>query len=144
RMASTLAWFGSLAWIAAQARERCRGSARLAAGIVAGVFVLALFATTGRPDALATALAGVALARAARRGTVGAREGALLALAAWTKPTVIGIAAGLALFALRRGPRAAGGLAAGALAVSLPVVGILRWASGGTWWNHLVASLAQP
>jgi hypothetical protein len=140
----TLAWFGSLAWMAASARERCRGAAWLAAGVVAGIFVLALFATTGRPDALATALASIALMRAARRGTVGVAEGALLALAGWTKPNVIGIAAGLGVFALDRGRRTASALAAGAVAVSLPIAGVLQRVSGGTWWHHLVASLAQP
>jgi hypothetical protein len=140
----TLAWFGALAWMAARARERCRRAAWLTAGGVAGIFVLALFATTGRPDALATALASIALMRAARRGTVGMAEGALLALAGWTKPNVIGIAAGLGVFALGRGRRTAGAFAAGAVAVSLPIAGVLQWISGGTWWRHLVSSLAQP
>jgi hypothetical protein len=144
RAICTLAWFGSLAWMAARARDRCRPAARLAATVVAGIFVLALFATSGRPDAVATAIAGVSLTRASRRERVDALDGALLALAAWIKPNVLGIAAGLGLFAVRRGARAAMALAAGALAVTVPIALTLQRVSGGTWWEHLTASLGQP
>jgi hypothetical protein len=144
RAACTLAWFGSLGWMAARARERCRPAACLAAAVVGGVFVLALFATSGRPDAVATAIASVSLTRAARRERVDALDGALLALAAWIKPNVLGIAAGLGLFAARRGARSVAALAAGALAVTVPIALTLQRVSGGTWWEHLTASLGQP
>jgi hypothetical protein len=144
RVTCTLAWFGSLAWVASRARPECRRAAWLAAGAVAGVFVLALFATSGRPDALATAVAGVALSRAAARGRVGATEGAVLALAAWMKPNVIGIAAGLGVYALARGPVFAGAFVAGAACVSLPLAAVLQRASGGAWVHHLVGSVVQP
>jgi hypothetical protein len=144
RATCTLAWFGSLAWIAARARERCRPAACLAAAVVGGIFVLALFATSGRPDAIATAIAGVSLTRAARRERVDALDGALLAVAVWIKPNVLGIAAGLGLFAFRRGARSVMALVAGALAVTVPIALALQRVSGGTWWEHLVASLGQP
>jgi hypothetical protein len=144
RGACTLAWFGCLAWMAAQARDRCRPAAWLAATVVGGIFVLALFSTSGRPDSIATGIAGLALTRAARRGTVGPLEGALLALAAWSKPNVLGIAAGLGVFAVVQGARPAMALAGGALAVTVPIAAALQRASAGTWWQHLVASLGQP
>jgi hypothetical protein len=144
RATCTLAWFGSLGWMAAQARDGRRSAAWLAATVVGGIFVLALFATSGRPDAIATAIAGVALSRAARRGTVGPLEGALLALAAWIKPNVLGIAAGLGVFAVMQGARPAMALSAGALALTVPIAATLQRVSGGTWGQHLLASLGQP
>jgi hypothetical protein len=144
RAVCTFAWFGSLGWVASRARPECRRAAWLAASAVAGVFVLALFATSGRPDAVATAVAALALSRAATRGSVGAVEGALLALAAWIKPNVLGIAAGLGLYALSRGPGVAGAFVAGAAGVSVPIAAVLQRASGGAWAQHLVGSVVQP
>ena len=100
RTACSMAWFGTLAWIAFGARQEGRKAAWLAASLAAGVFVLALWGTSGRPDSVAIALAAVSLQRAARRGEPDGWTGACVALAAWTKPNVLGIAVGLTAFAL--------------------------------------------
>lgn len=157
RALGTAFWFGGLAAVAGLARRGSRRSAWLAAGLAAGVYVTAIFASTGRPDAAAVALAGIALALAARKGEVTVATGAMLALAAWLKPNVLGIAAGTFVFALAHRPRdigvrgrslraAAGAARAalGGLAVSLPVATLLHLASHGAVWHHVTRSLGQP
>jgi hypothetical protein len=144
RAVATLAWLGALAWVASRARPELRRQAWLAAAVVAGVFVVALFPTTARPDAVAVALAGAALARAVRRGQVDATTGAMLALAAWTKPNVLGIAAGVLLFALVHRRRDLVRAALGGLAVSVPVAVGLHVVSHGVWVQQLVRALGQP
>jgi hypothetical protein len=144
RALGTVAWFGGLAAVAWLARPERRRAAWIAATAAAGVYVTALFATTGRPDAAAVALAGIALALAAREGDVGFATGALLALAAWVKPNVLGIAAGTFLFASLRRPRDVARAALGGLAVSLPVAAVLQIASHGAVWQHVTRSLGQP
>jgi hypothetical protein len=101
RAAATVAWLGALAWIAWRAQgERRRRAAAAGAAFVASVFTLTLFGASARPDALAVALAGVALERASRRSSedgaarVDWLAGALFALAAWVKPNVLGAAPG--------------------------------------------------
>jgi hypothetical protein len=151
RAACSAAWFGLLAGIAGGARTGCRTMAWLAAGAAGGIFVVALFATSGRPDSIALLLAGTALARAANPGRQGsdgvaidAWTGAALGLAAWTKPNVLGICAGLTACALTRGPRYVWRLALGAAAVSVPVLIALQVSSRGAWWAHLLGAIAQP
>lgn len=144
RLLGTASWFGGLAWVASRARAELRGQAVLAAGVAAGVFVLALFPVTARPDAAALALVGVALARCVRRAEVDAVAGGLLALAAWTKPNVLGIAGGVFLFALVQRPRDLLRAALGGLAVTLPVAATLHVVSHGTCWQHFTRTLGQP
>jgi hypothetical protein len=143
RVASAAAWLGALAWLASRARPGCRAQALAAAAFYAGTFNLALFAMSGRPDSIAVLLAAVALARAVRAERVDALSGALFALAAWTKPTVIGLAAG-ALVADLLSRRRSGAGFAGAAVVSALAVMALEAASGQAWLSHLVRSNLQP
>ena len=156
RTLATAAWIGGLAWIASRARPGLRARAAAAAGLAAGVFVTAIFATSARPDSVAVAIAGAALVRTLRAPRlpeqgVGSRAprldalaGAMLALAAWTKPNVLGVAAGLFTWTALRRPRDLGGALLGALAVSAPIAAVLHVVSHGTWWQHIVRTLGQP
>jgi hypothetical protein len=144
RLVSCGAWWGLLAWLAVTARGVCRVPAALAAAFVGGVYSLAEFGGSARPDALALALAGVALARSVRRGEVDALSAALFTLAVWTKPNVLGMGVGAmaatAFIAPRRGLRAA----AGAAGVSLVLGIVLEGVSSGAWLRHLIAGTGQP
>lgn len=142
RVIGTLAWFGALAWIALRAPKERRVVARAFAILVASIWVLALFGSSGRPDSVAVLLSAVALERSARRGNVDAVAGALFALAAFVKPNVVGAAPGaivVALFATRR----VHGLLA-AIATSVVVLVTLHVASGGKFVLHLLLSTGQP
>lgn len=157
RASALASWVGLLGWIVARAPRERRRVAGAAAAFVAGVWVLALFAAAGRPDAFAVLLAGLALERATRRSSSGqgpridAVAGALFALAAWVKPNVIGMAPGAfagALVASRtlREPllrRVAAGAAAAA-GVSAAASCVLSIATGRAWIDHLLASTGQP
>jgi hypothetical protein len=146
RLASGMAWWGVLGGLAlsASARRAWRGPAWLAALFVGGVYSLAEFGGSARPDAVAVGLAGVALARSVRRGRVDVLAGALFALAAWTKPNVLGMGAGAFVACLWLAPRALPLAAAGALGVTGLIVAVLEWASSGSWLAHLVAATGQP
>lgn len=137
------AWVLSLAWIVRRAPEERRGPVALAVAFALGSFHLTMYAAAGRPDGLAAALAVTALTRAAGRGRADAIDGAVLALAAFVKPNVVGIGAGLALAAVASGARGGapflGGLALGGLALGAT----LQIASSGAWLSHLFASTAQ-
>lgn len=93
RLACTMAWFGSLATLVWTAHHGAatRRAAALGAAFVAGIWVLANFATVGRPDSIACALAAIALARSIRDKTVDDVSVALFVLVPWVKPTVIGL-----------------------------------------------------
>jgi hypothetical protein len=102
------------------------------------------FAATARPDAVAVCIAGVAFLRGVRRGTFGVLDGALFALAAWTKPNVFGMAGGaLLVFVLAR-PRDAWRPIVGALVVSVGIAGVLSALTGRVWLDHLLRSTGQP
>lgn len=142
RVAGSAAWLFAFAWPVLKApRER-----RLAAGAVAvlavSIWVLALYGASGRPDSAALLLSALALERSARRGDVDLLAGVLFALAAWTKPNVVGAAPGAMLAALVATRRLRG--IAGAAGASAIVAGVLSWASGGAWISHLLASTGQP
>jgi hypothetical protein len=144
RITSTAAWFGSLAVLAVRARRESRAEAILAAAFVAGIWVLANFATVGRPDSLACAIAAVALERSIRKGRVDDLSVALFVLVPWVKPTLLGVPTfailGGALADKQRAKRVIGFaiLLAGASAV-IAFVG-----SGGAIFAHVVRSNAQP
>ncbi|MBX3233927.1 MAG: hypothetical protein KIT84_34135 [Labilithrix sp.] len=135
RVASTLAWFGALGWLAWLGNKR---EAAVAAAFVAGVWVLANFATTGRPDSIAAAVAAVALVRATRGARIDPLTIALFVLVPWLKPTMIGLPFG-ALVAAR--DRRALAIAAG---LALASAAIAHVASGGALFHHVVRSNAQP
>lgn len=155
RVFDVVAWFGLLAWIAARAAAGCRSTAAVGAAFVGGVYTLTLFAVTGRPDALAVLLAGLALERSVRKGRIDVPAGMMFALAPFVKPNVVGLAAGAFLVHVTVAVRAQWqGLEAGrghrlaplvaALGTASGMALALHVASGGAWVGHLLRSTAQP
>jgi hypothetical protein len=138
------AWAAALAVLVARADRGSRLAALAFALFFASIFNLELFIVTARPDAAAALLAAVALERATRHGKVDAIAGALFALAAWTKPTFLGLAAGAFGVTLLLAPRLLWRALAGALAVSAVLFALLQHASDGHWFRHLLASTLQP
>jgi hypothetical protein len=146
RVASSLAWFGALAGLAWTAPRESRREAALAAAFVAGIWVLANFATVGRPDSVACAIAAVALARAMKQGKIDLLGAGLFVLVPWVKPTLIGLPVGALVAAFlssgdrRRSLR---------LFVTVGILGVAslalaHLASGGALLAHVVRSNAQP
>lgn len=155
RVLGAAAWLGVLGLAVRSASSPgARRVALLLAAFAAGAWVLSFYGMSGRPDAAAVLLAGVAVVRSVRGGRVDALAGALFALAAWVKPNVVGAFPGamigtcvLAFEARRRladALRAAVPGVAGAGAVTLAVAGVLTLLSGRTWLVHLLASTGQP
>ena len=146
RGACTAAWLGLLAAVAWTSRAETRREAIAVASFVAGIWVLANFATIGRPDAIACALAAFALVRTVRRGSLDLVSVALFVLVPWVKPTLIGLPIGALVGALlvappaRRPWRLLG--AAAVLAGSSALVAHL--ASRGALFTHVILSNAQP
>ncbi|WP_394823123.1 hypothetical protein [Pendulispora albinea] len=138
-----LTWFGTLAALAATARPSSRPGGWVAAAWAGGIWVVTLFATCGRPDSVAVALAGYAFARGVRAGRLDARSGVLFALAFWLKPNVLGLALGAGVAELLQAPRRAMRALAAGLVVSVVVVLGLRYVSEGQWWAHLTRTLDQ-
>jgi hypothetical protein len=144
RIASGLAWYGLLAVIAFGAVPERRRSAIAAAVWAGGTFMLVRHCATATADSVAVVVAGIALLRTLRAGRADALAGALFALAAWTKPNVIGLAAGVLLHEILVGrsrslkPLAAGVAVSGALGFWTYAV------SHGTWLEHLFRSTLQP
>lgn len=159
RAVAAASWWLLVAMIAMKARAACRRPAILASLFVGSVWVLGLYGSAGRPDALAVLFAGLALERTARQSSVRGAPvldpiaGALFALAAWTKPNVIGIAPGalvVALVVARRARNAVGppraDIARGfvaAAAVGLVVALVLAKLTGDAFLVHLLASTGQ-
>jgi hypothetical protein len=142
RVLACAAWFGLLGAIAARAKER-----RITAGAAAfagGVYTLALYGAAARPDAVAIALAGAGLLRAVEKKGLDPWAGALFALAAWTKPNVIGMAAGALAAGAWLDRRATARAALGGVAMSGAIAVTLHLASSGAWLEHLVRSTGQP
>lgn len=144
RGACTLAWFGTLAWLAWTARRESRREAALAAAFVAGIWVLANFATIGRPDAIACALAALGLARAMRRGRLDLVCVALLVLVPWVKPTIIGLPAGAIAGACLVDRKSAPRMLGAAVLLAAVSAFVAHLASGGALFAHVVRSNAQP
>jgi len=144
RLVACAAWFGLLLAIPLRAPAARRRATCVAAAFAGGVYTLALFGSAARPDSLAVALAGLGLLHAVETRRVDFLSGMLFALAAWTKPNVLGIAAGTLLAGAWLDRRAAARAVAGAGVASALVAGILQLASHGAWMQHLVRSTAQP
>ncbi len=144
RLAALVSWLGALAFLVVRADADARRHALAFAAFFASIFNLALFAVAARPDALAALCAAVALGLATRHGGAGAVAGALFAVAAWTKPTVIGLGAGAIGATMLVAPRLALRAAASVAAVSLAIASLLDHVSGGAWLRHLVAATLQP
>lgn len=152
RALASLAWFGSLAWIVRSSDERARGNALTAALFIGGIWVMTNFAATVRPDSFACACAGVGLNRAVKRQQQQrqADSGAapsqcvdvlsllLLILAAWLKPTLLGLPAG-AIIASKNLRTVLLAGAAGAVSFLL-----FHFLTGGKLLTHVIASNAQP
>lgn len=144
RIAATVSWYGSLLFACVVAKPTTRLAASLAALFAAASFHLGLYGTSGRPDAFAVALAGLAFCLALRRGGLSFAVGVLFAFAAWTKPNVVGLALGAAIAGVvQRDGRGLLRAGAGVTLVSLAMVVSLHAASDGTWWRHLIASTGQ-
>ncbi len=141
RVLCTVAWLGSLAWLAATARRESRVEAIACAAFVAGQFVILNFATTGRPDSIACALAAFGLARAMRRGRIDVVSGALLVLAPWVKPTLLGLPLGA--FAGDAWARRDKRPILAALGATAALAAVAHVASGGAIFRHVVVSNGQ-
>jgi hypothetical protein len=144
RVLGMAAWAAALGVLVARADRGSRRHALVFALFFASIFNLELFIVTARPDAVAALFAAVALERATRHGRVDAVAGGLFALAAWTKPTFLGLAGGAIGVTLLVAPRLAWRAVAGALAVSVVLFAVLQRASDGEWFRHLLASTLQP
>jgi hypothetical protein len=142
RVLACAAWFGLLGTIAMRAPQRRTCAA--AAAFAGGVYTLALYGAAARPDAIAVAFAGAGLLRAVEKKQLDPWAGALFALAAWTKPNVIGLAAGALAAAAWLDKRAAARAALGGVGVSFAVAMTLHLASNGAWLEHLVRATGQP
>lgn len=144
-------WMGTLAFLAFGHRSGAPRSGRwfsapslFAVLFVLGAFPISLYALSGRPDTLAVGLAALGLSRVVRSGRPTPLAGCLLALAAWVKPNVLGIAAGVFVLALVRDRRAFLSALVAALGLSAIVSGLLAWASHGAFIDHLLLSTLQP
>jgi len=137
-------WYGVLAWIVWRSPPDNRKIAGLAVAFSASCFALVSYAASARPEAVPVVLAGIALWRATRDGRVDWLGGVLLALAAWTKPNVAGIALGLLGWPLLTGQRRDWSGLAGAVATSAALAILLQVVSSGEWLHHLVVSIDQP
>ncbi len=143
RIVATIAWLGVLGFVAFRAPKRT--PVAIFAAFIAGTWVLAFYGSAARPDALAIACAGIALERAVRLGRADAISGVLFALAAWTKPNVIGAAPGALLASLIVSrPRTIVPALLGLLGTSAVIAGVLSLMTGRAWLDHLLASTAQP
>ena len=135
RVLCTLAWFGTLAGIAWTSRKV---EAYFAAAFIAGIWVLVNFATIGRPDSIAAAVAAVALMRASRPRKLDLLTVALFVLVPWIKPTFIGLPIG-ALLAHRDRRMLA---IAASLAVTSVIAAYLL--TNGEIFRHVFVANAQP
>jgi hypothetical protein len=141
RAVALAAWLVALGLVVRCAPPSRRRLVALGALFVLGSFHLTMYVAAGRPDAVAVSLAVVALARACRRGRADVWVGVLFAVAVWTKPNVLGLAAGVALASIAR--PGLGSLLAGGLGASAIIGGVLHAASRGAFVTHLLASTMQ-
>jgi hypothetical protein len=144
RTVACFSWFGLLLAIVVRAPRERKQMAGVAALFTAGVYTLTLYGAAARPDALAVTLAGTALVRSVRRGQLDMLAAALFAFAAWTKPNVLGLAAGAFVVQLLLDRRAFGRAVASALFVTGALALVLQVTSNGAWLDHLLRATGQP
>ncbi len=154
RLFGLVAWALALVWPVARARgPEARRWAGVAALFVGSTFLFARWSACVKPDALALLLTSVALVRMLARRRVDAASGALLAVGAILKPSVIGSLMGVSvlvgLVVLDRARRGRVGLAWGharglvaAGAVVVVAFAGLEIGSGGLAVAQLRAALA--
>lgn len=144
RFVATCCFWLPFALTAGHALRERRRDVILAAAFGGGMWTLALFGTSARPDAAAIACSGIALVRAARKKELDVLCGVLFAIAAWMKPNVVGIAPGAFLgCAIALGPRAILRPLAGALAAGVAIGAILTAVASRVWLDHLLLSTGQ-
>ena len=144
RTVACFSWFGLLTAIVVRAPQERKSMASVAALFTAGVYTLALYGAAARPDALAVAFAGTALVRSVSRGKLDMMAAGLFAFAAWTKPNVLGLAAGVFVVQLLLDRRVFGRAVAAALFVTGGIAMVLQQASNGMWLDHLLRATGQP
>jgi hypothetical protein len=144
RLVSGLAWFALLGAIVLSAPTGNRRAAIVAAAWAGGTFMLARHSGTATADGVAVVLAGIALLRSVRVGHADVVAGALFALAAWTKPNVLGLAAGVLLHEVVVGRARAWRPLAAALVVTALLGFWTHRVSHGAWLAHLTRSTLQP
>lgn len=146
RVACTAGWFGAL-FALAHARvgpgEGDKRAGLVAAAYGSGVWVIANLVTSGRPDAIALALAACALARSVRLGRADAWATVLYTLAWWVKPNILAIGVGAVLATALANPSSLKRNLGAALAVTLPIACTLHAWSDGAWLLHFQRSLLQ-
>lgn len=138
RAVATIAWFGLLSWIVVTSPRERRSAVGMAAVFAGGVYTSALFGSMGRPDSPALLLAGIGLCRAVRHDRVESIDGALFALAAFIKPSVIGIAGGALAGELVLRRERAWPAFVGAATTSILLALVLHLLSGGQWLTHVL------
>jgi hypothetical protein len=144
RIVSLAAWYGVLAWIGLGAYRRQRLLGVLFVVFVGGVYLLTLYGASARPDALAVAIAAVALERVVlSKRPPSALLAGLFAVAAFLKPNVVGMAVGAAL-SLARAPRRLLPLVLGFTVVSAALLLPLWAVSHGALGVHIERSMLQP
>jgi hypothetical protein len=144
RVLATLAWIGATLGVAISARPETRRTAIACAAFVLGSWVLANFATTGRPDAIACALAAAGLARAARLGRIDKVSLVLLVLVPWVKPTVLGLPAGAFAGDLLARRKGASRTTLAAIGITLAILALFHVGTGGLLLQHVTRANAQP
>jgi hypothetical protein len=143
RCVSSSLWYGVLGGLARSALLRGRPVGALVAAFFGGVYTLALYAASARPDSLAVALAAIALEKSVRRGRMGSFEAGLFALAACIKPNVFGLGVGAFGALVLSHPRGIGKPVCAWIGVLVTVAALLHWLSHGEWIHHLVFSTLQ-
>lgn len=144
RLVGAFGWYGLLAVIALGAASERRRAAVLAAALAGGTFMIVRHCATATADSVAVVLAGIALLRACRMRAADTWVGALFALAAWTKPNVIGLAAGVLLHHVFAGQSRSFKPLAAVLVVSGALGCWSAHVSHGAFVAHLLRSTLQP
>jgi hypothetical protein len=121
-----------------------RPAALLAALSCGGFFLLARSGFEAKPDTVPALLSACALARTLRHKRLDPLSAALFAVAALTKPNMVGVASGVFLCdAVARRTRSAASVAVAAI-VAGGGASLFAWSSHGAWLVHLHASAMMP